>query len=1086
MNRKFILTLFGLLLFATFAFAQRTIRGKVTDAANNGMPIPGVSVLVKGTNAGSVTAADGTYTVNVPTNGTVLIFRYIGFVTQEKTIGNSTEVNASLTSDTETLEGVVVTALGIKRSEKSVGYSVQVVKGSDLTMTKDNNVIGSLVGKVAGAQVTGSSGANLGGTQKIKLRGINSVTGGGSPLIVVDGTPFNNGNFSNADANGVDLGNLAQDLNPEDIESVSVLKGPAAAALYGSRGQYGAILYTTKKGKAGKVSIEFSTSNMIEKVGNFTPMQNIYGVGNNQTFLTFGATTPLAGQKYVTGNDESWGPKMDGTPVRMYFSYYPQDSRFGQLTPFVPQPNNIKDFYETGFNTNNGITVSGGNENANVRLSYNNTYIKGTYPNTNLKRNNLGLAASLKLAEKLTAGANLNYANNDGIRPVQGYQGSFTGASQWFQRNIDINELKNYKYADGTIKNWNINPSTAAATTGLFLANNPSDWNNPYFDAYENLNLDDRNRFFGDINLSYQVLPELKLTGFVRSDMYVQRLRNYRAIGGRFIGGTADGYSEGKYQNAENNYEFLAQYNKNFGDVSLNLNAGANLLTQEYSFLSQSTAGGLVSPGWFNIAASVDRPVANGFLRKKQVRSMYAMASLGYKDIYFIDATVRNDISSALPSDNNSYVYPSVSGSIVYSELLKWKPLSFGKFRMSYAVAGSDLSAYEIAPVYVAGTVYTGTPVINTQTLPSVLRNPNIKPSFANSFEVGTDLKFFNNRVGFEFTYYNQLNENQIINLTVSPASGYGATVVNAGKIRNKGVELSFNAIPVKSTNFVWNTTLNFNKNNNMVEELHPDVKLLTLGSNVYSSQTVYLYAEEGKEFGSIVGPGYAKDAATGKILLDAADQPTRQLGVNFGSAIPDFTGGFRNTFQYKNLDLGVMIDFQKGGKFMSWTNMLAAKAGTAELTAALNENGVNIREPLANGGGVKVNGIYAPGTMKMVGGVSTNVGGQEFNGYVDAREYYRNRLGTYIYDEWIYDASYIKLREVSLGYTFSSKLAAKTPFSSIRIAAIARNPLMIWQDAPKGVDPSELSSGSASVSWIEKGELQTVRSFGFNLSVKF
>lgn len=1082
MNRKFTLTLFGVLLFTVFAFAQKTIRGKVTDAAN-GTGIPGVSVSVKGqTGNTAVTNNDGAFTINVPSNNSILSFSFIGYIKKDIVVGDQSVINVSLSEDSQTLEGVVVTALGIKRSEKSIGYSVQVVKGEDLTMTKDNNVIGALAGKVAGAQVTGSSGASLGGTQKIKLRGVNSVTGGGSPLIVVDGTPFNNGNFSNSDANGVDLGNLAQDINPEDIESISVLKGPAAAALYGSRGQYGAILYTTKKGKAGKTVVEFNTSNMIEKVGNFTPMQNIYGVGNNQTFLTFGTATPLSGQKYVNGNDESWGPKMDGTPVRMYYSYYPQDSRFGQLTPFVPQPNNIKDFFETGFNTNNGLNISGGNDKANLRLSYNNTYIKGTYPNTDLKRNNLGLSSSIKITDKITAGANLNYANNAGKRPVQGYQGSFTGASQWFQRNIDINELKDYKYPDGTIKNWNVNPSTAAATTGIILTNNPSDWNNPYYEAYENLNLDDRDRYFGDINLSYQALKELKFSGFIRSDMYTQRLRNNRALGGRIISGAADAYFEGKYQNAENNYEFLTQYSKNFGDVSLNVNAGANLLTQEYSYLSQSTVGGLVSPGWYNIAASIDRPNVTNYLRKKQVRSLYGMASFGFKDIYFIDATIRNDISSALPSNNNSYTYPSVSGSIVFSELLKWKPLSFGKFRVSYAVAGSDLSAYEISPIYVAGTVYTGTPVINTQTLPSTLRNPNIEPSFANSFEIGTNLSFLSNRLGIDFTYYDQLNKNQIINLTISPASGYSSTVINAGKIRNKGIEISLNAVPLKSKDFNWNTVLNFNKNNNMVEELHSDVKLLTLASNAYSSQTVYLYAEEGKEFGSIVGPGYARDAATGKLLLDAVGQPTRALGLNFGSAIPDFTGGFRNTFQYKNIDLGVMIDFQKGGKFMSWTNMLATKAGTHEITAGVNDKGVNVREPLASGGGVKVSGIYAPGTI--VGG--SNVGGQEFTGYVDAREYYRNRLGTYIYDEWVYDASYIKLREITLGYMLPNKLIAKTPFSSVRIAAIARNPLMIWQEAPKGVDPSELSSGSASISWIEKGELQTVRSFGFNLSVKF
>ncbi len=1081
MTRK-ILLLVVVLFSSAIAFAQRTITGKVTDAADK-MGLPGVGVKVKGTSTATATNQDGNYSIMVPSNNAVLVFTFIGYETKEVPVGAQNTVNATLSMSTQTLEGVVVTALGIKRAEKSIGYALQVVKGNDLTMTGDNNAIGALAGKVAGAQVTGSSGANLGGTQKIKLRGINSVTGGGSPLIVVDGTPFNNGNFSGSDANGVDLGNLAQDINPEDIESVSVLKGPAASALYGSRGQYGAILYTTKKGAKGKVKVEFSSSNMIEKVGNFLPLQNIYGAGGTQTFNTFGSTTPIAGQKYINDYDESWGPKMDGTPVRMYFSFYPQDPRFGQLTPFVPQPNNIKDFYETGFNTNNGVTVSGGNETATLRLSYNNAYIKGTYPNTNLKRNNLGLSSTINITSKLTAGANLNYANNDGLRPVQGYQGSFTGATQWFQRNLDINELKNYKYADGTIKNWNVSPSTAAATAGIILNNKPSDWNNPYFDAYENLNRDNRDRFFGDINLSYQVYSDLKLSGFVRSDMYVQRLRNYTALGGRSL----DGYFEGKYQNTENNYEFLAQYNKTINDFSVNVNAGANLLTQEYSYLSQATVGGLSSPGFYNITASIDRPSVSNYLRKKQVRSMYAMASLGYKDIYFIDASIRNDISSALPKNNNSYFYPSVSGSVLFSELLKWKPLSFGKLRASYAIAGSDLGPYDIYPIFVAGAVYAdGNSTINTMTLPSTLRNPNIEPSYANSFELGTELKFFNNRLGMDVTYYNQLNKNQIINLTVSPASGYSSTVINAGKIRNKGIELSINGSPVKTSTFEWNSSLNFARNTSMIEELHKDVKSLTLGSNSYSSQTVYLYARENEAFGTLIGPGYARDQATGKLLLDASDLPTQKLNTNFGSVLPKFTGGFRNTCRYGNFDLGAMIDFQKGGQFFSWTQMLAVKSGQAEITAALNDKGVNVREPLANGGGVKVSGIYAPGTKKTIGGVLTDVSGQAFDGYVDAKAYYRTSLGTRIYEEWLYDASYIKLREVSLGYSFNQKLLAKTPFTKVKISAIARNPLMIWQKAPKGLDPSELSAGSANISWIEKGELQTVRSFGLNLSVTF
>lgn len=1062
MNRKSILFLIGFLLFALVSYAQKTVKGKVTDS-EGGTPIPGVSVLVKGTATGVTTQPDGGFVVNVPAGGTTLIFKYLGFETQEIVIGNRTEINVAMVGSAQTLEGVVVTALGIKRSEKSVGYATQQVKGDNLTMTKEQNVIGSLAGKVAGVQVTGSSGANMGGTQKIKIRSVNSITGGGQALMVVDGTPIAQSNFG-GDANGVDYGNVSQDINPEDIDNISILKGPAAAALYGIRGQYGVILITTKKGAKGakKVSISVNSAFTVDKVANFLPLQNVYGVGNNQTFQTLSN-----GQKYVNGNDESWGPKMDGTPVRMFFSFYPQDPEFGQLTPFVPQPNNIKDFYETGQNINNGISVTGGNENMNYRLSYNNAYTNGVIPNTWLKRNNLSLSSSLNVTDKFSVGANVNYANNKGQRPTQGYQGSFTGATQWFQRNIDINRLRNYKYADGTILNWNVNPNT---TTGIITNNRPSDWNNPFFDAYEVLNNDDRDRLFGDVNASYQVLPELKLSGFVRSDMYTQNITHKEALGGRLV----DGYQVGKYQNTENNYEFLAQYNKNIDDFSMNVNLGANLYTLKYSQQYQATVGGLSSPGFYSAAASVDRPVSTSFIRQKQVRSIYAMGSFGYKDTYFIDASIRNDISSALPDNNNSYWYPSVSGSFVFSELAKWKPLSFGKLRASYAVAGSDLSPYQTIFTYSPGANYPSTSgSINTLFVPDKLKNPLIKPSFANSFEVGLDLKFFSNRLGMEFTYYNQANKNQIIDLSVSGASGFDQTVVNAGLIRNKGIELSLNGRPIQSKFFTWETSINLARNKNKIEELYPGINVLQNDLATYSSQTIYLNSTVGRSFGNLVGPGYKIDPGTGKVLLGTDNMPLFDTAKDFGSVIPDFTGGFQNTFKIWRFDLGAMIDFQKGGQFFSWSKMLSAKSGQAFETAALNDKGFNVRDAIAAGGGVKINGI-------------SQATGQEVTAYVDARTYFRTNLGTRIYDEWIYSASYIKLREISVGYNFEPQLLAKTPFKTAKISFIARNPIMIWQKAPKGVDPSELSSGSASISWIEKGELQTVRSFGVNLNLTF
>ncbi|MEO6148969.1 MAG: SusC/RagA family TonB-linked outer membrane protein, partial [Mucilaginibacter sp.] len=926
MKKKLLIFFLSLIFSAYNLHAQTAIRGVVNDEA--GQPFPGVSISVKGTTTGTATDVNGAFTIRTAADA-VLVFRAVGYLPQEVTPGGRETINITLLTDSRQLTEVAVTALGIKREQKSLGYATQQVRGDQLTFTKEQNIIGSLAGKIAGAQVIGSSGASLGGTQKIKLRGVNSLNGNGEPLIVVDGTPIAQNNFS-GNENGVDLGNISQDINPEDIDNISVLKGPAASALYGLRGQYGAILITTNKGTIGDkiVKVTLRSAYTVDRISNFMPLQNIYGVGNNQTFLTL-----ANGQKYINGNDESWGPKMDGTPVRMYYSFYPQDPQFGQLTPFVPQPNNIKDYFETGHNINNGITLTGGGDNSAFRLSYNNTYINGTLPNTWLRRNNLGLNASFALSPKLTVGTNINYANNSGQRPAQGYQGSFTGAVQWFQRNLDVNRLRDYKYADGTIMNWNVNPNS----DGVIVNNKPSDWNNPFFDAYSVLNNDDRNRVFGDVHITYQLLPNLKLSGFARTDFFTQNATHKEAIGGRLN----EGYAVTRYQNTENNYEFLAQYDKRWKDITLNVIGGANLLTQNLTGSYQATVGGLASLGDYNIDASIDRPVSIPANAKKQVRSVYATSTIGFKDTYFIDATLRNDVSSALPSNHNSYWYPSVSGSFVFSELLNWRALSFGKLRAGYAVAGADLAPYQTAIGYLRGVVYpapTGT--ITSIAVPDLLKNPNIKPSFANSFELGADLNFLNNRIGVAFTYYNQQNKDQIINLSVSGASGYEQAVVNAGLIENKGIELSLTGKPVKTKLFSWDATLNIARNTSMVKELYPGINTYQLAVNTYSSVSVYLNSTVGQPFGTLVGQAYLRDAATGKILLGTDNMPLVETNHNFGSVLPEFTGGFLNNFNIGRISIGVMIDFQKGGQFFSWSKMLSVKSGQAPETAALNDNG--------------------------------------------------------------------------------------------------------------------------------------------------
>jgi TonB-linked SusC/RagA family outer membrane protein len=1053
--------LLALLLIPLLGISQkRQISGRITNEKGEGIPF--ASVMVQSSKTGVSATENGNFVLGISGNPT-LVISSTGYLSKTIQTATGSVYDVVLAADNRTSSEVVVTtALGITRKDRSIGYSQQTISGDNLTLAKEQNVIGSLSGKVAGVQVSGSSGASMGGTQKIQIRGVNSVTGDGEPLIVVDNTPIANSNY--AGRNGRDYGNLAQDINPDDVESISVLKGPAASALYGLRGQYGVILITTKKGSRTKApTVNFSTAYSVEKPGNFMPLQDLYGAGNGLTFPT--VTIGGVPTKYVDGSwDESWGPLMDGTLVRHQYSFYPADPDFGKLTPFVPHPDNIKEYFETGHTFNNSISFAGGGPNSTFRLSYNNTDIKGIEPNTYLKRNNLTFNGSLNVTTGLVLTTSLNYANNKAQRPSQGYQAlGSRNMNQWFERNLDMQKLKNYKYSDGTFYQWNVNSPNSA---GLYANKTPIDWNNPYFDAYENPGHDSRDRFYGNIGLSYTVLPGLQVSGFVRQDGFIQNIDGRNAAGGR---GTPS-FFIGKYESKEMNYEFLAQYNKQFGKYSVSANLGGNILQQNYTYLREETAGGLATPGFYNISNSIDRPNATNYSRRKEVRSAYGSVTLGYDNIYFVDVSVRRDISSALPANNNSYVYPSASASIVFSDLLKWKPLSFGKLRLSYAQAGADIDVYQTTQSYSLGTPYgTNFPLA----VPDRLYNASLNPSLGTSYEAGIDVKFFKDRAGFGLTLYKQENKDAVIPLDVPGPSGFTSYIINAGKIENKGVELSINAIPVQIKNFQWNTTINFARNTSMIKELYPGINSLILDQNTYSSVSMFLQANVNEAFGTLVGNAYARDPKTGGILLDAANQPTFVTNHNFGSVLPKFTGGFLNTFTYKNFELSAMIDFQSGGQFFSWTKMLAVKSGQAAETATFNDKGKNIRDDLTAGGGIKVTGISA-------------ATGSEVTAYVNARTYYRNTIGTRVYEEWLFDASYIKMREVRFGYTFTKANFSKLPVKSINLSFIAKNPFMIWQKAPKGLNPSELATGASTLNWLETGQLATTRSYGLNLNISF
>jgi TonB-linked SusC/RagA family outer membrane protein len=1041
------------------------VKGKVTSVT--GEPLANATIVVEGTTRAIAADDKGEFTLTGLKAGNYrLRVSAVGFETMVRDIrvlDNSMQTyDLVLRPGAGKLDEVVVTALGISRKDRSIGYSTQQISGSNLTIAKEQNVIGSLSGKIAGVQVSGSSAASMGGTQKIQIRGVNSVTGDGEPLIVVDNTPIANSNY--ASKGGRDYGNLAQDINPEDIESVNVLKGPAASALYGLRGQYGVILITTKKGSKNKQpSVVLSSAASIEKAGNFLPLQNKYGAGNSLNFPTI--TINGVSTKYVDGSwDESWGPMMDGTPVRQQYSFYPADPDFGKATPFLPHPDNIKQYFVTGRTLNNSLSFSGGGQNTAFRLSYNNTDITGIEPNTYLRRNNLSFSGSLNVTPSLVVSTNLNYANNKGQRPSQGYQAlGSRNMYQWFERNLDMKKLKQYKYPDGTFYQWNVNDPNSE---GVYEDMTPIDWNNPYFDAYENPAHDSRDRFFGNVGLSYTIMPGLQVSGFIRQDGFTQNIDSRNAPGGR---GTP-AFKIGKYQSKEMNYEFLAQYNKEFGDISLNANLGGNILTQQYTYLSEETQGGFVTPGFYNIANSLERPYVVNYLRRKQVRSAYGSVTVGYKNTYFLDASLRDDISSALPLNNNSYLYPSVSGAVVFSELLKWKPLSYSKVRLSFAQAGADITAYQTSSWYNLGQAYgTSFPM----EVPDTLNNPNLQPSLGTAYEAGLDMKFLQDRVGFNLTLYKQNNKHAVLPLDVPGPSGYSTYIINAGNIENHGIELSITGTPVKTRNFSWVSTANFSHNTSKVKELYPGLHSFQLDYNRYASVDMFLLSNEGEAFGSLVGNGYQRDPKTGKILLDANNMPMWSSGHNFGTVLPRFTGGWQNSVTWKQFDLSAAIDFQSGGKFFSWTKMLAVKSGQAAETAAFNDKGKNIRDPLDQGGGIKVSGISA-------------ATGHEVTAYVNARSYYRNTIGSKVYEAWLQDASYIRMREMRLGYTLSKAGMPSLPFKSVNLALIARNAFMIWQKAPKGLNPAELATGSSSLNWLETGQLATARSYGLNLTISF
>ena len=1088
MKQKLLSVFVLLFVTASFAYGQRTISGVVTSAKDK-QPIIGAVVLVEKTTIGTTTDIDGKYSLSVPDEAKNLIVSYTGMKTQTVLITGTT-LDVVMTDNEKLLDDVVVTALGVKREKKALGYSTQQISGDDVNTSRDANIVNNLEGKIAGVQISGNS--NIGGSSRITIRGIKSLTGNNQPLFVIDGIVIDNSNFSTSDleqgAQGYDYGNAAQDINPDDIESINVLKGGPATALYGNRGGNGVILITTKKGskhETGKnrspIGVTVTENMMFNKVYELPDYQNQYGAGYGPT--TVPDETDPTQQRLRLEDDGSWGPKIDGRLVRQYPSYDPSDPLYGKATPYIAHPNNIKDFFQTGFIANTNIAFDGANEKGSFRASFSNLDQKGTVPNSSLKRNTISFNGGYNFTEKIFANVSATYTHNEGLgRPAVGYNSLFSNFTQWWERQLDMNDLKNYMNPDGTQRAWNLIPTQQANGSYTY---SPYFWDNPYWKVYQNYENDHRDRVFGNAEVGWKLVKWLTAKGKFTTDFYNEVREERVAVGSASAGGSTPGYSLEQIFVMENNYEGTLNAQKSFKDVfDFAAMFGVNRRDQKLTDNLSQTQGGLNVPGWYTLENSVDKVAINNFRSQKRVNSVFGSLSLGFKHMLYVDVTMRNDWSSALysptvPSNKTDFFYPSVSGSFVFSELLKNKKvLSFGKIRGGWTKFQNDPSAYRTQTLPGVGPSFGSVPIY---VVPNTYNNPNLRPEQIFTWEVGTELSFFEDRIKIDAAYYHSVTKDNIFPVEMTGATGAQYRYTNAGVLENQGVELSTTFMPVKTkSGFTWSIGFNFGKNYNKVKELYTDaagnaITSLNLGSAPFSAT---LEARPGMAYGQIVGYDYAYDAHGNKIVDPSDGNYVKAAQVSpLGSILPDFTGGVSTTLAFKGVSLYALFDFQKGGHIFSLTNMWGQYDGTLAITAANN-----VRDS-ATGGlvlkGVNLTGYDAKGNPTTDGTANTT--------RISAIDYYQNGSGNGYFGpqkQNVYDASFVKFRELRLMYAIPSKFFEKTPIRGISFGIIARNIAILKKNVPN-IDP-EVSTNAGNIQGFEGGSKPTERSIGFNVSVKF
>ena len=1029
------------------------VSGIVTG--EKGEALPGATVTETATGKTVVTDGDGHYIMQLSGAQPELLFRSVGYADEKVPVNGLPSLNIQLKTSVKDLNNVVVTALGIKRQEKALGYSIATLDGSKVNTVKEVNVVNALSGKVAGVDIRSVS-SDPGASVLINIRGISSFNDN-QPLFVVDGVPIVSGNRAPVQPVGqvtVDYGSPVADINPDDIASITVLKGASAAALYGSRAGNGVILITTKSGNGGNkksLGVSVNSTAMFDKAWQFPEFQNVFGAGD-----ATGSVDPTN-----TLSEASWGPRLNvGTKHLQWNS--PTDAN-GHLVPtdWIAYPNRVKDFYQTGATYTNNIAVTGNN----FRLSYTNLSNKGITPNTDLQRNTLNLSAGYHLHPAIKLATNVSYINNHSNNRPTFNRGSSSSILYTMPANIDSRQLKNY---------WK------PGQEGLQqFSQDQGNTDNPYFVAYELTNGYTRNRFMGNVQLTIDINKHLSVMARTGIDFFTETDESKRAFSA--VKNPNGGYGISDLFNSEQNTDFLITYkHSSLKNWSFSVSAGGNTRTARVNSESQYT-GNLVIPGLYNIAnAQAGTISSNSYKSKRRVNSVYGMGEIAYKNYAFLDLTARNDWSSTLPPDNNAYFYPSASLSLVLSDMLhiSSKTLSFAKLRLNVSKVGKDTDPYNLYNSFYFSSPDWGNNV-KMADFSTVLKNNHLKPEQATSFEIGADLRFFGGRLAIDATYYNTNNRNQIVNIPTTMSSGYSAKIINAGEIRNRGWEIGVNGTPIAGR-FKWDIGVNFTRNYNKVIRLTDGITSYLQGS----AEGVQYQIREGQSMGDMYGRTWTTvpdGPYKGQQLLDksGSSQYAPDL-VKIGNYNPDFMTGITNSFTYKRFTLNTLVDWRQGGQFFSYVFMNLLSDGRTTTTLAGRD---------AQTGGLKWNDGRTDRNDGMIeeGYIADGNGGYIKNTHITDPENYYGDYYWKMHSRNTFSATYVKLREVSLSYQIGRASIGKMPFSNVSVALIARN-LFSWTAAGKGYDPETamtISSGSitpGTTSW----SLPYTRSYGVKLGFNF